>query len=106
MGCGFTSGWQELGSVFSTVVCKIHSSERYIESLPLVPKDKKKAASLKVKGPLYSFLLISCLPSGKTLNWHLETIYMPHYPLYRQMMGIIVVLTERHCPYSQEFDHF
>ena len=68
MGCGFTSRWQELGSVFSTVVCKIQASEHYIESLPLVPKDKKKAAFVKVKGPLYSFLLISCLPSGKTLN--------------------------------------
>ena len=97
MGCGFTSGWQELGSVFSAVVCKIQTSERYIESLPLVLKDKK-GASHKVKGQLYSCLLISCLPSGKTLNWHLETIYMPHYPLYRQMMGIIVVLTEDTAP--------
>ena len=41
MGCGFTSGWQELGSVFSAVVYKIQASERYIESLLLVPKDKK-----------------------------------------------------------------
>ena len=45
MGCGFTSGWQELGSVFSAVVCKIQASERYIESLPLVPKDKKSCFS-------------------------------------------------------------
>ena len=45
MGCGFTSGWQELGSVFSTVVCKIQASERYIESLPLVPKDNKSCFS-------------------------------------------------------------
>ena len=44
MGCGSTSGWQELGSVFSTVVCKIQASERYIEPLPLVPKDKKAAS--------------------------------------------------------------
>ena len=30
---------------------------------------KKEAASLKVKGPLYSSLLITCLPSGsRTLN--------------------------------------
>ena len=42
MGCGFTSGRQELGSVFSAVVYKIQASEHYIESLPLVPKDKKK----------------------------------------------------------------
>ena len=45
MGCGFTSGQQELGSVFSIVVCKIQASERYIESLPLVPKDKKSCFS-------------------------------------------------------------
>ena len=45
MGCGFTSGWQELGSVFSTVVCKIQTSEHYIESLPLVPKDNKSCFS-------------------------------------------------------------
>ena len=37
---------------------------------------RQEAASLKVKGPLYSCLLIVCLPSGSgTLNRHLETIY-------------------------------
>ena len=51
MGCGFTSGGQESGSVFSAAVCKIQASKRYIKSLPLIPKDKE-AASLKVKGPL------------------------------------------------------
>ena len=40
MGRGFTSRGQESGSVFSTIVCKIQASKRYIESLPLVPKDK------------------------------------------------------------------
>ena len=40
MGRGFTSGGQELGSVFSGTVCKIQASKRYIESLPLVLKDK------------------------------------------------------------------
>ena len=45
MGCGFTSGRQELGSVFSTVVCKIQASEHYIKSLPLVPKNKKSCFS-------------------------------------------------------------
>ena len=41
MGHGFTSGGQESGSVFSTAVCKIQASKSYIESLPLVLKDKK-----------------------------------------------------------------
>ena len=45
MGCGFTSGGQELGSVFSTAVCKIQASKRYIESLPLVLKDKRRCFS-------------------------------------------------------------
>ena len=40
MGCGFTSGGQESGSVFSAAVCKIQASKRYIEFLPLVLKDK------------------------------------------------------------------
>ena len=48
MGRGFTSGEQELGSAFSAAVCKIQASKRYIESLPLVTKDKE-AASHKVK---------------------------------------------------------
>ena len=66
MGCGFTSGGQKLGSVFSAAVCKIQASKRYIESLPLVLEE---AASLKVKGPLFSCLLITCLPSqSRTLN--------------------------------------
>ena len=68
MGRGFTSKGQELGSVFSAVVCNIQASKHYIESLQLVLKDKKKANSLKVKGPLYSCLLIACLPFGRTLN--------------------------------------
>jgi len=70
MGRGFTSGGQESGSVFSTAVCKIQASKRYVESLSLVPKDKK-AASLKVKGSLYGCLLIARLPSrSRTLNWY------------------------------------
>ena len=64
-------------------LCKTQASKRYIKSLPLVPKDKRscfsqgeKSASLKVKGLLYSCLLITHLPSRSgTLNWHLETIY-------------------------------
>ena len=55
-------------------VLKIQARKCYIESLSLVAEDKK-AASHKVKGPLYSCLLIPHLPSGsRMLNWHLETI--------------------------------
>ena len=49
MGCGFTSGEQESGSVFSAAVSKTQASKRYVEYLPLV-----EAASLKVKGSLYT----------------------------------------------------
>ena len=49
MGRGFTSGGQELGSMFSAAVCKIQASKRCIESLPLVVAIKE-AASHKVKG--------------------------------------------------------
>ena len=59
MGRGLTSGGQESGSAFSTAVCKFQASKHYIESLPLV---RKEAASLKVKGPLHSCLLIVRLP--------------------------------------------
>ena len=45
MGCGFTSGEQESGSVLSAAVCKIQASKLYIESLPLVPKDKRSCFS-------------------------------------------------------------
>ena len=43
---GFHGAWlhfwrQELGSVFSAAMCKIQASKRCIESLPLVPKDKR-----------------------------------------------------------------
>ena len=47
---GLTSGGQELGSVFSAAVCKTQASKRCSKSLLSV----QKAASLKVKGPLYS----------------------------------------------------
>ena len=40
VGRGFTSGGQESGSVFSAALCKIQASKRYIESLPLVEKNK------------------------------------------------------------------
>ena len=45
MGCGFTSGGQDSGSVFSASVCKIQASKCYVESLPLVSKDKRSCFS-------------------------------------------------------------
>ena len=73
---------------FSAVVCKIQASKCYIKSLPSVQMIRE-AASLKVKGPLYSCLLIMHSSSGsRTLNWQLETITVsanipvsPHYRL-------------------------
>ena len=41
IGHGFTSGGQELGSVFSASVCIIQASKCYVESLPLVLKDRR-----------------------------------------------------------------
>ena len=41
MGRGFTFGGQESGSVFRASVCIIQASKRYVESLPLVLKDKR-----------------------------------------------------------------
>ena len=51
MGRGYTSGGQESGSVFSAVVCY------------------RLGKHTTVKGPLYSCLLIVCLPSeSRTLT--------------------------------------
>jgi len=41
MGRGFTSRGQESGSVFNAAVCKIQASKCYVESLPLMLKDKR-----------------------------------------------------------------
>ena len=74
-GRGFTSRGQESGSVFSAAMCKIQASKHYVEPLPLVLKIEA-AASHKVKGSLYSCLLIATLPSrSRMLNWILEIIY-------------------------------
>ena len=45
MGRGFTCGGQESRSVFSTAVCIIQASKCYVESLPLVLKDKRSCFS-------------------------------------------------------------
>ena len=53
----FTSGGQELGCVFGAAVCKLQVRKCYIESLPLVPKDKRGCFSQSersaVQLPLY-----------------------------------------------------
>ena len=41
MGRGFTSGGQELGSVFSAAVYNIQASKRYVESLLLLFEDRR-----------------------------------------------------------------
>ena len=56
--------------------CPIQASKHYVESLTISAEKIKEAASHKVKGSLYSCLLIMRLPSGsKRFNWHLETIH-------------------------------
>ena len=60
MGRGFTSGGQESGSVFSTAVYKIQASKRHIEFLTLVLKEE--AASLKMKGLVFTCLLMRACP--------------------------------------------
>ena len=45
MGRGFTSGGQELESVFSVSVCIIQASKCCVESLPLVLKDRRSCFS-------------------------------------------------------------
>ena len=45
MGCGFTSGGQESGSVFSASVCIIQAIKHYVESLPLLFEDRRSCFS-------------------------------------------------------------
>ena len=45
MGRGFTSGGQELGSVFSASLYIIQASKHCVESLPLVLKDRRSCFS-------------------------------------------------------------
>ena len=87
MGRGLTSGGQESGSVFSAAVCKIQASKRYIESLPLVPKDERSCFS---QGERAAGHMIAHLPSGsRTLNF--ETIYtVCCYLLYLSMFMSIM----------------
>ena len=75
VGRGFTSGGQESGSVFSIDMCKTQASKHYIESVPLVLKDKSscffQGDRLVVQLP-FDYALAS---GSRTLNWCLETIY-------------------------------
>ena len=77
MRCGFTFGGQESGSVFSAAVCQTQasSSKHYIESLPLVLKDKRSCLS-QGEGLLYSLLIARLLSGSRKLNWDLETIFL------------------------------
>ena len=45
------------------VVCKVQAKNCYMVSLPLVVRQHKEAASLKVKGQLCSCLFIMCVCS-------------------------------------------
>ena len=68
MRCDFTSRGQELGSVFSADVGKVQASKCYIESLPLVLKDKRSCFS---QGERFAVQL----PLDRALalrNWHLK----------------------------------
>ena len=75
MGCGFTYTGQKSGPVFSAAVCRIQGSKCYITSLRTISAERE-GGSLKMKGPLYSSLLIAYLPTESSkLNWQLVTIY-------------------------------
>ena len=67
MGRGFPSGVQELGSVLSAALYKIRTSECYVESLPLVVKDKRSCFGLHSEGLAVQLHLIACLPSGSRM---------------------------------------
>ena len=54
---------QESGCAFSAAVCKIQARKGCIDSLSLVPKDKRSCFS-QGEGPLYSYFLVLCSPSG------------------------------------------
>ena len=53
------------GKSLGLQLCVKCRQEGYIKSFLLVLKDKKKADSLKLKGPLYSCLLIMCFALRK-----------------------------------------
>ena len=61
MGRGFTSRGRESGSVFSASMCIIQASKHYVESLPLVLKDKRSCFS---QGERFAVQLpLECAPA-------------------------------------------
>ena len=78
---GFHGAWLHFRRVRVRGLCLVQLCAKYrLISATLSPyyqcRKIKEATSLKVKGPLYSCLLIVRLPFGsRTLNWDLETIY-------------------------------
>ena len=54
MRCGFNSGGQESGSVFSAAVSKTQASKGYVESLPLVLNNRRSCFSQSERLAVYS----------------------------------------------------
>ena len=75
MGSGFTSE----GSAFSVVVCKIQASKRYIESLPLVLKDKKSCFSQGERFAVQLPLDCSFAPTAIGCTWKPSTAHYIYY---------------------------
>ena len=68
MGRGFTSKGQKLRPVFSAAVCKIQDSKRYVESLPLVLKDKGSCFSQGERSAVQLPLDRTFVLRNRTLN--------------------------------------
>ena len=82
MGCGFTGG-HESGCVFGAVVCKIQANST---TLSLFHQCQKINEAGFLKCPLYSCLLIVCLPSGsKMLSRNTHAQSMPRTEEYLEM---------------------
>ena len=68
MGRGFTSGGQELGSMFGAAICQIQASKHYIDSFLLVLKDGRSCFSQSERFSV-QLPLIACMPSrSRKLN--------------------------------------
>ena len=90
MDRGFTSIGQESGSMFIAAVCEIQARISTTLSPYHYCWKIEEPASLKVKGSLYSCLLITCMSSrSRTLNWLLETIYI--YSLLSEVPSYLIL---------------
>ena len=93
-GGGFTSGGQESGSVFSAAVCKIQASKHYVESSPLVLKDKR-----------------SCFSQGERFTVQLPLVSLDcgtFCPEVGRLIGIwkpSIMLPSPQSPANSRFDH-